>query len=358
MWGLLLLGFLLSFLWTLFILPKVAAFAIQHKWYDLPGDRKVHAKPIVAIGGVGIFTGFWVVFLCLSGLNEALALSSLMLASGILFLMSLWDDIKNVRAIIRLIGQVLVASICFVGGLKVQGLYGFLGIEEVPALAQYVLTVLVIVTVVNAYNLIDGVNGLSGSLSLLTCFAFCALFWNVGDNSWALLSIIIGGGVLGFLKYNFGEATMFMGDNGATFLGLMFAVFFIKTLSIGGSGAVSFNELLATLSIISLPILDLMRVSVGRMVNGKSPFFADRTHVHHLLLDRGKSHTHIAVNLSLIQVFLFAFAQMAMLAVAPMTLLLSLVFIYMGYVVLLKISIGLTDIKAMEYERKELNLIE
>ncbi len=358
MWGLFTIGFLLSFLWTLLALPKVASFAIQRQWYDMPSERKVHVKPIVAIGGVGIFTGFWLIFFCLSNFDEVFSMACLMLGSTILFLMSLWDDVKNLRPIIRLLGQLLVASICFVGGFKIEGLYGFFGIGEVADLLQYVLTVLLIMTVINAYNLIDGVNGLSGSLSLLTCLVFCVFFWSVGNNYWALMSIILGGGVLGFLKYNFGNASMFMGDNGATFLGLMFALFCIKFLSFYEVAELSLNNLIGMLSIISLPVLDLIRVSVSRMANGKSPFFADRTHIHHLLLDSGKSHSQIAIRLSLLQFFLFAFAQIIFSSFTPLTLLLSVVFLYLGYIVLLKISLGLTAIKAMEYERKELNLVE
>lgn len=358
MLGLLLLGFLLSFLWSLFVLPKVAAFAIQRKWYDLPNERKVHVEPIVAIGGIGVFTGFWLTFLCLSNFTEVLSFGFLMLASGILFFMSLRDDIKSVRPIFRLLGQVLVASICFASGFRIEGLYGLFGVGEVPEFMQYALTVLTILTMINAYNLIDGVNGLSGSLGILTCFVFGAFFFSKGLHLWALMAMVAAGGILGFLKYNFGKATMFMGDNGATFLGLLFAVFAIKILSTDVTGGVQIDNLIRILSIVCLPILDLIRVSIGRMANGKSPLNGDRTHIHHLLLNRMKSHTHIALSLMFMQAFLFAFAQIALTKVAPITVMVSLIFIYLIYFVLLKISLGLTAIKAMEHERKSLNLIE
>jgi len=358
MWGILLIGFLLSFLWALIALPKVAAFAIQRKWYDVPNKRKVHTEPIVAIGGIGVFTGFWLVLFCLLSFVELNSVGFLLLASSILFLMSLRDDVKSVRPMFRLLGQLLVASICFIGGVRLEGLYGLFGIENVPEVIQYVLTVLTIVTMINAYNLIDGVNGLSGSLGVLACFIFCTSFWNAGHPFWALMAIVSAGAILGFLKYNFGKATMFMGDNGATFLGLLFAVFCIKTLSIGGGGVTALDNLASTWSIVCLPILDLIRVSVSRMANGKSPLSGDRTHIHHLLLDRGKSHTQIALSLTLLQAFLYAFVQLALTTVAPITLMITLAFIYVAYFLLLKISLGLTAIKTMEYKRKELNLIE
>ncbi|MGK0391445.1 MAG: UDP-GlcNAc:undecaprenyl-phosphate GlcNAc-1-phosphate transferase [Maribacter sp.] len=347
-----LLGFIYSFFAVFFIIPNIILLSKKLNWIDASNKQKVDQKSISPLGGIAIFSSFWMTTFSYAysvGYTETIVY--VFLASTTLFLISLWDDIYTTAPLLRLLTQLVVATVCYIGGIQIEGLYGFLGYGEVAPLFQYILTVLTIVTLINAYNLIDGINGLAASLSLFSCLLFSILFWQAGETTWLMFSVIGAGTLLGFLPFNLGNARIFMGDNGSTFLGLLLSIFLIKYLNMQpNSGEIS-GSLIIALSIVSLPILDLIRVSIHRILQGKSPFSGDLNHIHHLLLLRGKSHNTATIHIVGMQALLIVIAQISFYFYSPTVIMAILISTYLIYTSLLRLSIRLTEIKETERER-------
>ncbi len=342
------ISFILSFYIVYKSIPFLIVIAHKNCWMDHPTLRKVHKKPIPTLGGAAFFLSFWGLIYSLLYSFVSIRINYIFLASSILFMVSLWDDLYKTRAIVRLFLQVLVASVCFLGGIRVLGLYGIFGIGEVSTIFQYILTVFAILSIINAMNLIDGINGLASSIFIVATIVFVILFQQNGGEEYILLSVISLGMVLGFLPFNWGEAKIFMGDNGSTFLGLLLSVFFIEYINFNSGTGGSSSNLILGLGIIALPILDLIRVSISRLIQGKSPFFPDKNHIHHLYITRGKSHRVSTIQIVIIQFSCFLIALIMKDYFTPISIIMTLIIFYIVCISYLKLSINLTKIKNIE----------
>ena len=163
---------------------------------------------------------------------------------------------------------------------------------------------------INAFNLIDGINGLSGILGTVASVAFGWYFLKYGHNALAIVSFAYAGALVGFLRFNFGKkARIFMGDNGSVVLGYFMALMVIATWQTGHSEAGDLaSAYQMTFGVIALPVVDMVKVSITRVLNGNSPFYGDRSHVHHLFVDNEVSHPVASVILGSIQVITIALA--------------------------------------------------
>lgn len=307
-----LLGTSLAFFITFSAIPVIIQVADAKKLFDIPDARKVHLTPIPSLGGLGIFAGLILAFLVTFPLQLAPEFQYFMAAALVIFFLGLKDDILVISPIKKLIGQFIAAFlIIYKGGIQIHSMHGFLGVYELPEVTSLALTYLTVIVIINSFNLIDGVDGLAGSLGLMTALIFGSYFYYIGQVPYATLSFILGGSLLGFLIFNHSPARIFMGDTGSLLLGLMNAILVVKFINVADNPGISL-PLTATpaigFAILMVPLFDTIRVFSLRILNRRSPFSPDRNHIHHLLLDRGLSHSAVTYSCVMANLLFIAFA--------------------------------------------------
>lgn len=270
---------------TVFTL-SIIDLAKKRNLFESNSSIKLHTERVCSLGGISIFSAFWIA-LCLfgKGVTEP-SFAYLFAGSFLLFLTGVKDDLVGLPPLQRLAIQIAVASLLFYGGVQLTHLPGLDG--ALPPLISYFLTIFLIGAIVNAFNFIDGINGLSGGLSLISSLTFGLLFFAVGENGYALMALGLSGAILGFLMFNFGRAKIFMGDNGSTFIGIMLSFMTITFLrpDIQATAPEHISPGII-LAVMLVPVVDMVKVVLVRMLKGKSPFRGDLTHIHHLLKKKG-----------------------------------------------------------------------
>ncbi|MCV9388662.1 glycosyltransferase family 4 protein [Reichenbachiella ulvae] len=281
---------LLIFFWamliSMFSIPTIINVAHSKSILDEPDFRKHHDINTPRLGGLGIFAGFMTGVAIFGQMSPGI--QQLLAGSLIIFFVGVKDDINGVSVFKKFFVQVLAAGIVlFYADIRISSFQGLLGVYELEIGISYAFTFLVILCITNAVNLIDGINGLAGTIVIIICFSFGAYFYYFGDMNYAFVAFALAGGMLGFLRYNFGEAVVFMGDTGALVSGFIvsiLAIHFIEMREVVSSPAMA-------LGILFIPIFDTLRVFVIRVYNGVSPFMPDRNHLHHYLGYLGMSHS-------------------------------------------------------------------
>lgn len=296
-----LLSLSVSFAITFLAIPVIISVAEMKKLYDVPDERKIHQTPIPALGGIGIFAGFVLACLLTIGFSAASEFQFYIAAALVIFFLGLKDDILVISPIKKFIGQVLAAFlIVYKGGVQIESMHGFLGINELPEMYSLVLTYLTVIVIINSFNLIDGVDGLAGSLGLMSTLIFGFYFLNIQQLPYAILAFSLAGSLSAFLIFNFQPARIFMGDTGSLLVGLIAAILVVKFINLAGSPTVAYpiaQSPAIGFTILLIPLLDTVRVFGIRIIHRRSPFSPDRNHVHHLMLDKGLSHRTITLTL-------------------------------------------------------------
>jgi UDP-GlcNAc:undecaprenyl-phosphate GlcNAc-1-phosphate transferase len=277
------LSFITSLLITMALIPALRLLAERFHFMDQPGERKVHQHPIPRIGGIAFGIGAIASILWWVPKNST-TLS--VLVGGLIILgFGVWDDRANLGYRIKLLGQLIAALAITIGGIRFESI-PFLLDAELPLWIGIPVTVFFLLAASNAVNLTDGLDGLAGGLSFLTFCGIAYLAYLTNNSMVLFLAIPFLGGLLGFLRYNTYPARIFMGDSGSQLLGFIMGVLAIL-LTNSTSGP--FSPVLS-LFLLGLPFLDTLGVSVQRLVEGRSPFIGDRTHLHHKLMTAGLSH--------------------------------------------------------------------
>ena len=302
----------LAFLITFFAIPVIIQVAKDKKLFDEPDERKVHKNVIPTLGGLGIFAGF--IIATLMGVPAALTseLQYFAAATTVIFFLGIKDDILVLSASKKFIGQLIAAGIIIkFGGIQLDNMHGFLGIYEIPRVASIIISLFTIIVITNSFNLIDGVDGLAGSLGLLTTLVFGTYFFYAGQLTYSVMAFALAGSTIGFLIYNFSPAKIFMGDTGSLLLGLVNSILVIKFINVAGNPVSNFPIEAAPaigFSILMIPLFDTLRVFGLRILDRRSPFSPDRTHVHHFLLDLGFSHRMVTITCVLVNISFIATA--------------------------------------------------
>ncbi len=295
----------LAFFVTLLAIPSIIQVAKEKKLFDEPDDRKIHKTVIPTLGGLGVFAGF-ILSLLLMASNSSGELQYFVAAAILLFFLGIKDDILIISPAKKLIGQFLAAGILVqYGGLQITHLFGFMGVFQLPPVASIPFTLLTIVFLINSFNLIDGVDGLVGSIGLLTSLFFGAYFLLTGQPFYAIMGFSLAGSLLAFLFFNFSPASIFMGDTGSLLIGVVNAIMAVKFIAFESNkdGALPLASAPAlAIGILIIPIFDTIRVFGLRILNKRSPFSPDRTHIHHFLLDLGFSHRKVTLICVLVNV--------------------------------------------------------
>jgi UDP-GlcNAc:undecaprenyl-phosphate GlcNAc-1-phosphate transferase len=283
-----LLPFLLAMVVTMAWLPVFGRVAGKWRIVDHPGERKVHAVPIPRIGGVAMAIGVLIAAVVAVPLTppERWFLA----AAGVVAVFGGLDDRFDLDYRLKLFGQVLAAGIVIVGSdVQIHALT-FDDRVMLPEWLSIPLTMLFLVGITNAINLADGLDGLAGGTTFLSLCALAMLAYSGGQVSTAALALTFAGAVLGFLRFNTFPASVFMGDAGSQLLGFAVGVLSLRATQSGTSAVSAAIPVL----LLALPIMDTLSVMVQRMSEGRSPFSADKNHIHHKLLSFGFDH-HEAV---------------------------------------------------------------
>lgn len=291
---------ILTFSWALFVslfaIPSIIQVAHKKQILDIPNNRRQHLSNTPRLGGLAIFAGFISSILLFGEFDNSI--QKLIASTIIIFFIGLKDDMVSVSAFKKFFVQILAASIIvFLGDIKIDNFQGIWNIYDIPEGASYMFTLTVVLGITNAFNLIDGLDGLAGSLALLACMFYGAFLFALGGSQhmqYVLVSLSLAGGLIGFLKYNFHKAEIFMGDTGSLISGFIISFLAIKIVNI----PVGFNPenyALPAMAIapIIIPIVDTLRVFVIRVLASSSPFSPDNNHLHHRLIELGFSQLSI-----------------------------------------------------------------
>ncbi len=292
--------FLLALAFSLVLTPLAGKLGTRLGAMDMPAERKVHAAPIPRIGGLAVFLSF-VATIALTSLYETRITDLIVIDRRIAFSLygalvvfgcGLWDDFRRLKAWIKLLFQILGATIAFAGGVSIGGIFiGGHGLQF--GLLSYLITVFWFVLFINAVNLIDGLDGLAAGIVFFTCLLMVVLSVMRADYLSGIYFAALGGAVLGFLRYNFNPASIFLGDGGTYFLG-----YTVAALSIIGSVKSQVGALfLIPLIALGVPVFDTMLSPVRRWVKGKRIFQPDNGHIHHHLLNMGLSSRSVVLSL-------------------------------------------------------------
>lgn len=299
-------------------IPVIIRIAGLKQLIDEPdASRKFHAQMMPTLGGIGIFAAFIVSF---SVWGQAGALTSypfFIAALFILFLVGVKDDIVVMEPVMKLFVQVGAALLLVVGGgVVITDFNGVLGLYEIPWVFGVMLSVLIVVAIVNSFNLIDGIDGLAGGIGVIASSIFGIWFWSAGFLSLAIMSFSLSAALIGFLAYNMHPAKIFMGDTGAMAVGFILGFLSLQflALNIGLEGQAWHipNAHVFAVAVLIIPITDTLRVIFLRFLKGKSPFTADRNHIHHKLTDTGINDLYVSFFLWLANIIVIGIAYSVM----------------------------------------------
>ena len=281
--------------------------AIEVGLVDKPNERKQHSGHIPLIGGISIFLA--VLAASLLWLPNTLELRMYLIASAMIVFIGALDDKFDLRVRVRIIGQIIVASLMIYGvGGYISNLGNLFNLGNVVlGSTGIIFTYVAIIVVINAYNMIDGIDGLIGSISINTFISIAILFIMSGQTNYLSYPLVLATATIPYLLFNLGvfekllgkeSKKIFMGDAGSMFVGL--SVIWLLTMGTQGEQA-SFRPVTA-LWICAIPLMDMLSIVVRRYTNGRSPFKPDRDHLHHILQRIGFSSRQVLAIISSIAV--------------------------------------------------------
>ncbi len=292
---------LISFVVTFITLPLVRRISIKNCWLDYPDLRKKHQSPVVRIGGVSIFMG--VLFSLINefsfgnlqtiepAYNQDIFI--IFIGSILFFILGVFDDIRNSSPFLRLIIEFAISSYVWFRGIRIEGisLPSLNGIEinyQLPVFMSLIFTCFFIVGFVNAFNWIDGYDGSAIGIAIIF---FLAAFTISNENISLIIASFLGA-CLAFLPYNFKPSSIIMGDGGAYLLGFVLATISI-TISYDLDIDFRYTKILVPIFLLFLPLFDMIKVIIIRILNKKSIFYPDNNHIHFYLESKGYNYALI-----------------------------------------------------------------
>lgn len=291
------IGFAIAFVISFVATPFVRKIAIKIGAIDVPkDDRRMHKHPVPRMGGLAIFIGI-IVAIIYSIISSSIENNGIIfddriigyiIGASIIVIMGIFDDRKPIKAIYKLIIQIIAACIVVYFGIRIGPIsipflnetYFTLGILEIP------LTIIWIVGITNAINFIDGLDGLATGITCISSTSLLFIFLLTGQSIEAIfIAAIMVGATMGFLPFNFNPAKIFMGDTGSNFLGFSLAILSM----LGLAKTYTAISVLVPIIILAVPIFDTSFAIIRRIINKKSPMEADKGHIHHKLIEAGLS---------------------------------------------------------------------
>jgi UDP-GlcNAc:undecaprenyl-phosphate GlcNAc-1-phosphate transferase len=328
-----------SFVICFLIIPVIIKYSLKKNIVDVPGRRKIHKKITPSMGGIAIFTGFFIATLIWLDLQSWGYIKFILVALFIIFFIGVRDDLVPLRPLLKLFGQIMSASLLiFLFDLRLGSLYGLFNIYDIPGPVSYLLTIFTIIVITNSFNLIDGLDGLAGTIACIALVAFGTWFFLVGDNIFAIFSFSMLGAILAFLIFNWEPSEVFMGDTGALVIGMLLAILSIHFINLNfqlpTDSKFKFDASVSTAaSFIIIPLVDTSRIIILRLLKRQSPFRPDKSHIHHAIMRLGKTHSQTTIILGITQILFIVLAiflnnigdKYALLSVIAVSIILSVI---------------------------------
>lgn len=344
------LALFFSGLVTAFVLTRyVRDLAIVRGWVTLPTqERHMHSSPLPRLGGVAIFVSFcacmavatlWSMRHAPSHSPQFLrTMARILLPAGLVFLLGVYDDLRGVGPYFKFTVQGIAATMLYLGGLRIINIPVIFGDRVLPWYVGWAFTVIWVLAITNAFNLIDGLDGLAaGSALFSTMVVFVVALLN-GPTLVEVMTIALAGAILGFLRFNFNPATIFLGDSGSLFIG-----FLLSALALfGAQKAPTIVAVAIPIVSFGLPILETVLSIARRLISGRPVFTADREHIHHKLLQHGLTHRQVVILLYGVSAI---FAMLSLFLLWPTGSSLGLVLAVMG----IGIWIGVQHLGYLEF---------
>jgi UDP-GlcNAc:undecaprenyl-phosphate GlcNAc-1-phosphate transferase len=285
-------GALIAFGIVVLLTPAVGGMARLLGVVDRPGDRRLNKRPIPRLGGLAIFLGILVPSLAFLSLDREMR--GILLGAAVACVVGAIDDFRGLDPLPKLAGQVAAGAIACWSGVWIDHFtFPFIGVVDLPAWTGMTLTVVWIVAVMNMVNFLDGLDGLAAGVCAIAGLTFAILALSLGKIDAAILSAVIAGACIGFLRHNFFPARIFMGDSGALVLGFTLATVSISGLLKTASTVVLFLPLLVLL----VPIVDTSFVVAKRLKYRRPISSPDRSHLHHRFMSIGYSQRRAALTM-------------------------------------------------------------
>lgn len=288
----------------LFVISSVGLFfmlklSIKNKWFDIPIERSSHFRVVPRTAGIVIAILSLITMFILGPISFK---APLIIGTYCIFLViGIYDDIKHLNASKKFWAQFLISIslALFLPDFRINNFYGILGLHGIPEVVSIIFSAFVYIVVINAYNLIDGIDGLALSFSIFAIYLLSSAFQDI-NNQLAFFGLLLIAILVPFYFFNFSKKRkMFLGDTGSLFLGTTIVLMVGYLLNSNHTAVIpcGMNRAIYALVALCYPLLDTLRVFVLRLTRGQSPFLADRSHLHHKLLDLGFNHYSATLSL-------------------------------------------------------------
>lgn len=307
-------------------MPGYIRLMLKYKVLDKAGGRKIHNGEKVNMGGIIIFFGFlcsYLIFIPVLLKIEPLDLIlSFILLISVIVVVGIRDDMNSLSPLTKLVIEIIIGIFICKMGIRFESLYGLYGIYELPIWVSYVLTIFFVIVITNAYNLIDGVDGQSATQAIITLVPLFILFCFIvpemynefvfGNHIlWSIVSISLIGALVAYLYYNWYPSRVFMGDTGSLLIGTIISCLLIIAIQYNGNfgdevrifGYSIKSNYGVIIMLFYLPLADTLRVFSARILKGKSPFFPDKSHIHHFVLRTSGTHQESTITTLIFSLF-------------------------------------------------------
>jgi UDP-GlcNAc:undecaprenyl-phosphate/decaprenyl-phosphate GlcNAc-1-phosphate transferase len=280
---------------------------LKRKLIDKITSRSSHKTIATRSGGMSIFIILFIIstFFYISG--EKIFDYSIFIPLGILLLVGFYDDLYDVDFKLKFIFQIIAAKIIIDSGLVIDNLHGVLGINELNRIFSQIFSIFIIVAIINSINFIDGIDGLAISVTALFILLFESL--SISTTPFFNLSLILIMSIIPMLFFNLRKKNkVFLGDSGSLFFGGLVSIYIMFILSSEYQIIEKYdiNKIFYVLSVLTYPIFDITRVVIIRIINGNSPFKADKNHIHHMLVNKFSNHYQVVILILLLSLIIFS----------------------------------------------------
>ncbi len=286
-----------SFLLVYFIIPKISWIIQSRQLLDHPDERSSHNSSVPTMAGVAFFITLIMTLFFIQHFDTDQVSLNIIAGITLLFIIGLKDDLVLATPRAKTImATCAILFMLFSSAMQVHSFHGFLGVHDIPMVFTYIAVILMMLTIINAFNLIDGIDGLASIVAIIIFSIYALIFFAYHLHFYFLLCLSVIGILLAYLNYNFSSTKkIFMGDTGSLIIGFCIGICTLKFLAIPDElfNPFSFqteNKLIVIAAILWIPLFDMFRVIMVRLYHKKSPFYPDRNHMHHILIDSGLSH--------------------------------------------------------------------